>query len=608
MRLLLMFTVFIPFLRLDAFSDGDSLRFLDKNEMLWLEQHRSAIRVAPETNYPPFSFISQNEEWVGLSVDILRLIENRLKIHFIILNAQPLSSILDAAQRGDVDVVTSIKETPERSKYLNFTSPYITIPTIIIENKNSAVIGDIDKLNGKKVAVGNGYGVHSFLIKNYPEIRLVPVDNDEKGLQLLSFGQVDAVVTDTASASYFQEKNRISNLHITGNTEFKYELRFGIRKDALLLKTILEKTFSILPEDKVKQASSKWISINADSFNMLLEKYRYQIAFLSVAFIVLLLILVGAWNISLRRKVLLQTRKLSISRDTAYSLAEEKQRYINIVDQYVIASSTDLEGIIQYASDAFCKISGYSKQELIGKSHNIVRHPDMPAELYKELWQTIKQGMPWKGEIKNRAKDGSAYWVDVHIDMLRSKDNTIIGFTAIRYDITDKKRVEHLSITDSLTNLYNRMKINIVLDQEVQRSSRYDNPLSIFLFDVDYFKSVNDTYGHQVGDQVLIGISELVRLNIRAVDIPGRWGGEEFMVICPETNSEGAKTVAEKLRIVIANHFFPVVGSKTCSFGIATRIPGEKIDHFIERADAALYLAKKMGRNQVKVSNGSVIS
>ena len=130
--------------------------------------------------------------------------------------------------------------------------------------------------------------------------------------------------------------------------------------------------------------------------------------------------------------------------DVAQDLNYEKQRLLELFDKNVIASNTDLKGIITYASEAFCNISGYSKDELIGKSHSILRHPDMPKDLYKDLWQTILEKKEWKGEVKNLKKDGGYYWVRVTITPTY-EDNKHTGFAAVRQDITAQKDVEKLS-------------------------------------------------------------------------------------------------------------------------------------------------------------------
>ena len=154
--------------------------------------------------------------------------------------------------------------------------------------------------------------------------------------------------------------------------------------------------------------------------------------------------------------------------------------------------------------------------------------------------------------------------------------------------------------TDRLTQLYNRHHLDEVLHLEFVRFQRTAKPFSVFIADCDHFKSVNDSYGHQIGDLVLIDIARLMRGDVRASDTVGRWGGEEFLAILPDTMADGASEVAEKLRLAIASHSFPSAGHKTASFGVAEMRPGESIRELIARADEALYRAKETGRNRVE--------
>lgn len=161
------------------------------------------------------------------------------------------------------------------------------------------------------------------------------------------------------------------------------------------------------------------------------------------------------------------------------------------------------------------------------------------------------------------------------------------------------QELERLSVTDRLTGLYNRLLLDKVLDDEFNRNQRYASTFSLVLLDIDKFKSVNDTHGHPVGDLVLMNIAQVLREGTRDVDIVGRWGGEEFLVVCRDTALDGAASLAEKLRHMIAEHDFPVIGSRTASFGVTVIKLGDTIASLIARADKALYQAKEDGRNRV---------
>jgi len=172
-------------------------------------------------------------------------------------------------------------------------------------------------------------------------------------------------------------------------------------------------------------------------------------------------------------------------------------------------------------------------------------------------------------------------------------------------DISERKKLAEelgrLATTDALTGLYNRHRFNELLEQEVARARRYHTPLSLIMFDLDYFKNVNDTYGHAVGDQVLQGVAEVIRKNVRGTDWVGRWGGEEFMVLCPEATEKDAIVTAEKLRGLVESHTFETVETITISCGVTRFKAPDSVDTFVSRADDGLYRAKDKGRNIVEI-------
>ncbi len=162
--------------------------------------------------------------------------------------------------------------------------------------------------------------------------------------------------------------------------------------------------------------------------------------------------------------------------------------------------------------------------------------------------------------------------------------------------------LKKISTTDQLTGLFNRRKIDSELEKERQRSIRYEKKFSIIMFDIDWFKKINDTYGHQAGDSVLKDIALLLKNNLRAVDIPGRWGGEEFLILCPQADIEEARELGSRICKLIAEHQFTIDRQVTISVGVAEFSGQEKCDDLIKRADENLYTAKHQGKNTVVAS------
>ena len=159
-----------------------------------------------------------------------------------------------------------------------------------------------------------------------------------------------------------------------------------------------------------------------------------------------------------------------------------------------------------------------------------------------------------------------------------------------------------LSITDPLTQAYNRLFFREQLNKELEMARRYDHRLSVIMFDLDHFKDVNDTYDHEAGDKVLAQVSEMTKKRIRTADIFARWGGEEFIILLPETGKDQALILAEDLRRNFAETPFPPAGRVTCSFGVSEFTPAMDASALCRKADDALYKAKKAGRNCVKDS------
>ena len=161
------------------------------------------------------------------------------------------------------------------------------------------------------------------------------------------------------------------------------------------------------------------------------------------------------------------------------------------------------------------------------------------------------------------------------------------------------KKLLHMATTDPLTQLSNRIRLDEKLLESHQSYQRTQRQYAIIILDLDNFKRINDTYGHLIGDKTLIAIARILRDNIRDVDVVGRWGGEEFMIICPETDAEGAKYLARKIQEVINTYEFPHINTLTCSFGISVSHEGDRIENVVGRADSALYRAKEEGKNRI---------
>ena len=181
------------------------------------------------------------------------------------------------------------------------------------------------------------------------------------------------------------------------------------------------------------------------------------------------------------------------------------------------------------------------------------------------------------------------------------KNRYMVTFHNISRMIAEKDTISKLAEKDELTQIYNRSKFKTILAANLRNAQIYGTPFTIILIDIDHFKKVNDTYGHDAGDKVLIQVSSLLKSLLRSQDNFARWGGEEFIILSPSSTKEEAHVLAERLRKAIETFSFDIVKHITCSFGISQYEPNDTATSIIKRADNALYRAKGMGRNRVNV-------
>lgn len=281
----------------------------------------------------------------------------------------------------------------------------------------------------------------------------------------------------------------------------------------------------------------------------------------------------------------------------------EKENLLRIVDENVLISITDKDGKIIDASGAFCDFVEYSKEELIGKTHRILGHPDTTDEFYINMWQQISSGKKFNTEIKNRKKSGEIYWANLTITPV-IKDNEVINYTAIRQDITNKKRLEQLAIEDTLTGVYNRRYFNKIIEKELRRTKRENLNLCLLSIDIDDFKKYNDTFGHPKGDEVLIKVAQSLKsFASRAADFVFRMGGEEFCIIFSGLDTEKSLEFSNELVKKIENLQIEHIEDRfvTISAGLVCMNANDILDEeeLYRFSDDALYEAKARGKNQV---------
>lgn len=265
---------------------------------------------------------------------------------------------------------------------------------------------------------------------------------------------------------------------------------------------------------------------------------------------------------------------------------------------------TDLDGTIEHINKAFTRVTGYTAREVIGKNPRILSSGKNPPSTYKEMWTLLSQGKEWRGELINRDKFGNEYIEASLISPIHDNTGKVINYLAIKDNVTEKRqadeRIKQLAYFDQLTGLPNREQLNQCFEYTLALSKRNDSSFSLMFLDLDHFKNINDTLGHSVGDKILMETAKRLKSVLRGNDTLSRTGGDEFILLLPDTDEESARDVAVNLLQLMSHpcHVDQHELVSTLSIGIAMYPEdGKDFETLSSNADTAMYRVKNDSRN-----------
>lgn len=548
--------------------------FLSIKEKAFLKNN-PVIYLGNASDWHPFDYI-EDGNYKGLAADYLQLMASKLGVEFKPRN-NLWSEITNLIQQDQPIVFPAIVKSTFRSQHLYFTDPYVHLPFVLASYRKDGFIKNFGRLMGHTVSVINKSWAHDYFRENYPNIQLLLVDTAKQGLQSVLERKSLVYAGNLGAINYALKHEGLTDFNIVGRAEQSYQLSMAVSKEYPELFSIIQKALSQITPLEREHLYEKWFPIT------MVNKFDSQQFWQVIALLVSIII-----GISLFLAVVLK-----------------RQSYINSIYELSLATTIDLKTLkISSVSDSFCELSGYSRKELINKNYLELSKNKIPQEQIQQVQELLASGKTWKGDFPAIRKDGEEYWVALTMTPHKNFFNQVNKVVITRYDITDRKRVEQVSITDELTGLLNRRKFNETLPIEINRAHREKTNLALIMLDIDFFKSVNDEYGHDIGDEVLIEIATSLNSYFhRATDMIFRIGGEEFMVITHFDNLRSLEVHINNLLIYvrslgIENRQAPLK-VVTLSAGAILCYPEHKMSakELMKNADQLLYKSKNAGRN-----------
>lgn len=311
---------------LSAADEATETAILSPTERAWIEAH-PVIRLAPDPDFPPIEIIDKDGVYRGIAADFIKLLEERLPLEFQIVKLDNWSEVIRQVKSREIDMLGAAVPTPQRLNYLAFAQPYLEFPAVVLVRDSAEQFPLLSELKGKRVAVVANYAGHEYMQRAYPQIPLEVMPDISSGLRQVSFGKVDAMVLNLASASYYIQKDGISNLRVTEDTHFVFDLSFAVRSDWAPLIPILEKGLAAIPAAEKKAVMDRWISLGSTGWR---PSPLFVISLLSILLLLALLVILY-WNRSLQRLVGQRTADLEQELADRIEAEKEKERLLQEV-------------------------------------------------------------------------------------------------------------------------------------------------------------------------------------------------------------------------------------------------------------------------------------
>ncbi len=572
---------------------------LSHSERQWLNDHPT-VSFTGDPNWLPYEAFDSQGNYIGIVAEHLRLISEMTGITFNISPSKTWTESTEKAKNGIVDILSETDDSDLKS-YLTFTDPYLSNPIVITMRSSENFVEGISDIQNQKLALIKDYGYASKIRRLHSDIEFLTVADIQEGLIAVSTGEIDALLCTLALCSYTIAELGLNNVRIVGKTVFDTRLALGVQKHLPELVSILNKAIQNIRPAQQQSILNSWIS---QKFS---PRTDYSLVYQVMVIAIFLIAIFVFWNRRLSKEVNYRKTIEEELMSAEEVLRISHQRLLLHREQSplgVIEWNTNFEFIGW--NEAAEKIFGFSQEEVIGRHITERILPESARQAVDIIWRDLlaKTGGE-RSTNENITKDGRTILCEWYNTPLVDQSGSVIGVASLVDDVTERTQSEKIiwkqANFDVLTDLPNRNMFHDRLQHEISRSIRSKLPLALMLLDLDQFKEVNDTLGHDVGDLLLQEAAQRIRACVRDSDTVARIGGDEFTIILPELHlkldvDNIANDIVKKLSE--AFHIGDEVIHISASIGI-TFYPtdADNMEDLIKNVDQTMYTAKAKGRN-----------
>ena len=572
---------------------------LSESEAQWLLDN-PLVSFTGDPNWLPYEAFDDNGQYIGIVAEHLKLISRLTGLEFRMSPSETWTESTEKAKTGQVDILSETDDSDLKS-HLIFTDSYLSNPIVIAMHDRENYVDSLSEIADRRIALIRDYGYASKIRRKYSHIEFVTVDDIQSGLIAVSTGKVDALLCTLALCSYTIADLGLNNVRIVGKTEFDTKLALGVQKGLPELVAILNKAIDRITSGQQQNILDAWIK------QKFATRTDYTLVYQVTAVAVILLGIFAFWNRRLSQEIDLRMATENELKSAEEVLRISHQRLLLHREQTplaVIEWNANFEFV--YWNKAAERIFGFTKEEVLGRHVSEKILPESARKAVYAIWEHLLANKGGERSTnENITKDGRVILCEWYNTPLVDQNGKVIGVASLVDDVTERKQSEEMiwrqANFDALTGLPNRNMFHDRLAQALTKSSRTGLPLALLLIDLDEFKEVNDTLGHDVGDKLLQEAAKRIMSCVRESDTVARLGGDEFMIILSELHDRNkiddiAGNIIDRLSeaCIVRNEVIHTSGS----IGITIYPADAKdIDSLVKNADQAMYAAKQKGRN-----------
>ena len=554
--------------------------------------NKQPIKMCISADWTPFEKLDKDNKYIGLGADYYSIIEKNLSTKFELIKTKTSSEALNFIKDDKCDFLSLAVRTPRMESELNLSSTIFKIPLVIATKLNVPFVNKLEDLKNQKIAVPRKYINIDFFKNKYSNLDIVEVENAQEGLKLLKEGKVYGFVGTLYTVSYRIQTEYFNDLKIAGKISDELEFVVGVKKNDEILLSILQKSINNIDSLQMKELMNKW------AFTI----YEKTVDYTLVWQIIVPFILIFIFGMFFYTKLKLLNGKLSDQKKFINTILDIQPNMIFIVNktESVFANKFlldffDCKNLKEFQQRYLCLAQTFIQEELFFHLGKIDDNSTWIENILK--LKSEKRIVSILHPTTNTTKAFNVSIVELE------DEQYLISLTDISDTILKQIQLEDKSTHDKLTGAFNREYFESHYKLIINEYTKENHLLVFSILDIDFFKKVNDTYGHDIGDKVLKQFVQIIQNSSRNDDLVIRWGGEEFILLLKINSIDNAKKVLENIRKTIAQTSFEKVEHITCSIGATVYKENETIEDSFKRADKALYEAKNSGRNKVVIKN-----